>query len=615
MRARPLSPLLRPTPPALRLGIVGAVAFIAAETLVVYPLRGVASDIVALGVIYLVGVLVVSTVWGLALGAATAVASAAAFDFFHIPPALAFAPTRSSDWVALAVFLVVALLVATVAELARARAIEADERRAEAGVAAEIGRRLLSTSDLRSALPDASAHLAQALGLSDAVIELGVVAGDTRRAAIPLRNGASVLGTLLVPADLPAARQQRLRERVVPSLEALMRAARDRQAIGRALEASRDELRMLADEQAALRRVATLVARAVPPDDVFAAAAVEVGQVLAADATRLLRYEADHTAVDVAGRSEAGVDIPGPVGSRYTLDPDHISAKVLRTGRPARIESYDVAPGAMAANLRAHGVRSSVAAPVLVEGRLWGVMVAVWTHDRAVSADTEDRMAQFTALIATAIANASGRAELAASRARLVTAFDEARRRLVRDLHDGAQQRLVHAVITLKLALREFGDATAPGVNLVTEALGHAERANTELRDLAHGILPSALTSGGLRAGIEGLISRVRLPVSVEVSAKRLAPAVEATAYFIVAEALTNTVKHARATRAEVAAVVDDGVLRLEVRDDGVGGAETERSSGLLGLHDRVAALNGNFEVKSPPGGGTVVAATLPIVE
>jgi signal transduction histidine kinase len=615
MRARPLSPLLRPTPPALWLGTVVAPAFIAAETLLVYPLRGVASDIVALGVIYLVGVLVVSTIWGLALGAATAVASAAAFDFFHIPPALAFAPTRSSDWVALAVFLVVALLVATVAELARSRAVEADERRAEAGVAAEIGRRLLRTGDLRSALPDASAHLARTLGLSDAAIELEAVAGDERRAAIPLRDRTAVLGTLLVPADLPTARQQRLRERVVPSLEALMRAARDREATGRALEASRDELRMLADEQAALRRVATLVARAVPPVDVFAAAAVEVGQVLGADATRLLRYEADHTAVDVAGRSEVGLDIPGRVGSRYSLDPDNISARVLRTGRPARIENYDVAPGPMAADLRARGVRSSVGAPVIVEGRLWGAMIAVWTHERAVSADTEDRMAQFTALIATAIANASSRAELAASRARLVTAFDEGRRRLVRDLHDGAQQRLVHTVITLKLALREFGDASGPGVKLVNEALDHAERANTELRDLAHGILPGALTSRGLRAGIEGLVSRVRLPVSVEVSAKRLAPAVEATAYFIVAEALTNTVKHARATRAEVAAVVEDSVLHLEVRDDGVGGAETEGGSGLVGLHDRVAALNGSFEVKSPPGGGTVVAATLPIVE
>jgi signal transduction histidine kinase len=551
----------------------------------------------------------------LALGAATAVASAAAFDFFHIPPALAFAPTRSSDWVALAVFLVVALLVATVAELARSRAVEADERRAEAGVAAEIGRRLLRTGDLRSALPDASAHLARTLGLSDAAIELEAVAGDERRAAIPLRDRTAVLGTLLVPADLPTARQQRLRERVVPPLEALMRAARDREATGRALEASRDELRMLADEQAALRRVATLVARAVPPVDVFAAAAVEVGQVLGADATRLLRYEADHTAVDVAGRSEVGLDIPGRVGSRYSLDPDNISARVLRTGRPARIENYDVAPGPMAADLRARGVRSSVGAPVIVEGRLWGAMIAVWTHERAVSADTEDRMAQFTALIATAIANASSRAELAASRARLVTAFDEGRRRLVRDLHDGAQQRLVHTVITLKLALREFGGASGPGVKLVNEALDHAERANTELRDLAHGILPGALTSRGLRAGIEGLVSRVRLPVSVEVSARRLAPAVEATAYFIVAEALTNTVKHARATRAEVAAVVEDSVLHLEVRDDGVGGAETEGGSGLVGLHDRVAALNGSFEVKSPPGGGTVVAATLPIVE
>jgi signal transduction histidine kinase len=403
---------------------------------------------------------------------------------------------------------------------------------------------------------------------------------------------------------------------VVPSLEALLRAARDREAVGSALEASRDELRMLADEQAALRRVATLVARAVPPTDVFGAAAAEVGRLLGADTTRLLRYEANGTAIDVGGRSRPGLGVASETGTRHKLEErGQIAGMVSRTGRPARMETYEGAPGQVAAIVRREGIRSSVGAPVVVEGRLWGVMVAAWTHDRAVSADTEERMAQFTELIATAIANASSRAELAASRSRIVTAFDEARRRLVRDLHDGAQQRLVHAVITLKLARRALDDTSGRAVELVSEALDQAERANAELRDLAHGILPSALTSGGLRPGVETLVSRVRLPVSVEVSDERLPPGLEAAAYFIVAEALTNTVKHARAGRAAVTAVVDDGLLRLEVRDDGVGGARTEGSSGLLGLRDRAAALNGTLEVNSPPGGGTVVAATLPIVD
>jgi signal transduction histidine kinase len=222
-------------------------------------------------------------------------------------------------------------------------------------------------------------------------------------------------------------------------------------------------------------------------------------------------------------------------------------------------------------------------------------------------------VAQFTELVATAIANAESRSELAASRARVVATADETRRRIERDLHDGAQQRLVHTVITLKLARRALGDADGPAVELVEEALEHAERATAELRELAHGILPAALSRGGLRAGVETLVSRMRMPVSVDVTAERLPPALEATAYFVVAEALTNTAKHARANGAHVSAFVEDGALQVEVRDDGVGGARSDASSGLLGLRDRAAALNGELHVESPPGGGTVVAVTLPV--
>jgi signal transduction histidine kinase len=204
-------------------------------------------------------------------------------------------------------------------------------------------------------------------------------------------------------------------------------------------------------------------------------------------------------------------------------------------------------------------------------------------------------------------------AELKASRARVVAAADETRSRIERDLHDGAQQSLVHAVITMKLARRALAEGNTETPKLVDESLGHAERANSELRELAHGILPAVLRRGGLRAGVEALVSRVALPVSVRVPAERLPPALEATAYFIVAEALTNVVKHARARRAEVSATVGGDQLQLEVRDDGVGGAKVEGSSGLLGLRDRAAALGGTLAVESPPGRGTVIAATLPV--
>jgi signal transduction histidine kinase len=375
--------------------------------------------------------------------------------------------------------------------------------------------------------------------------------------------------------------------------------------------ASDDEVRRLAEEHAALRRVAMLAARALPASELLAAVAAETGRLVGADATRLLRYEADGTATTVGDRREPGVELPA--GTRSTVDCDKSAATVLRTGRPAWMCSGDGARGWIAARFREQGIRCAAGAPIVVEGRLWGVMVAAWKRDEALSADTRERLARFTELVATAIANADGRAQLAASRARVVATADETRRRLERDLHDGAQQRLMHTVITLKLACQALGDADGPAVALVAEALEQAERATAELRDLAHGILPAALRRGGLRAGIETLVSRAPLPLSVDVTAERLSPTLEATAYFIVAEALTNVVKHAHAGSAQVRAFVDRGALRLEVRDDGVGGAHVDGRPGLLGLHDRAAAVNGELTVESPQGGGTVVAATLPI--
>ena len=221
-------------------------------------------------------------------------------------------------------------------------------------------------------------------------------------------------------------------------------------------------------------------------------------------------------------------------------------------------------------------------------------------------------MAQFAELLDTAIANADSRDQLTASRARLLTEADEARRRVVRDLHDGAQQRQVHTIITLKLAQRAFRDKDADAEALVAEALEHAEQGHAELRELAHGILPSALTHGGLQAGVGTLVARLDLPVDVDVAAERLPAAIEASAYFIVAEALTNVVKHAHAKHATITARVEDGTLRVQVRDDGIGGARTD-GTGLLGLADRLAVLDGRLRIESPAGGGTLVAADIPL--
>jgi signal transduction histidine kinase len=356
----------------------------------------------------------------------------------------------------------------------------------------------------------------------------------------------------------------------------------------------------LALEQAALRRVATLVARTVSLSELFETVSREVGLLTGADHARLDRYETDGAVTGVGGWSRDGEQRP-PVG---------IAALVRDRDGPVRLDGL---AGRIAQEARAPGVGSSIGCPIIVEGRAWGVIAASSNGEAPFPADTESQIAEFSELVAIAIVNANRRAELAAAPARALTAADDTRRRLERDLHDGAQQRLVHTVVTLKLARQALGDVHAPALELVDEALEHAERATAELRDLAHGILPAPLNHGGLRAGIETLVSRLRLPLSVDVTTERLPPALEATAYFIVAEALTNAVKHARARSAKISAVVDRGALHLEVRDDGIGGARVEGSSGLLGLHDRAAAVGGELHVESPHGRGTVVAARLPV--
>jgi signal transduction histidine kinase len=374
---------------------------------------------------------------------------------------------------------------------------------------------------------------------------------------------------------------------------------------------SRAGLARLADEQAALRRVATLVAHGVPSQELFAAVGEEVVRLLPVDFAHMGRYEPDGTVTVVASSGSTAESFR--VGVRWNLGGTNLATIVFEKGRSARLDRYTDAFGALGDTGRQLGIRSSVGTPIIVEDRVWGVVTAGSTVAESLPADLESRLENFTELVATAIANAESRAEVTASRARIVAAADESRRRIERDLHDGAQQRLVHAVIALKLALQALSNGEANADELVAEALRHAEQANVELRELAHGILPAALTRGGLRAGIDGLVSRVSLPVSLDVSVERLPAAVEATAYFIVSEALTNVVKHARAAGARVTARVERGELRVEVRDDGVGGARGGEGTGLGGLADRVSALAGRLEVESPPGGGTRVCALLPV--
>jgi PAS domain S-box-containing protein len=375
---------------------------------------------------------------------------------------------------------------------------------------------------------------------------------------------------------------------------------------------SRAEVERLAAEQAALRRVATLIAEGAAPSAVLDAVAAEMERALGADAAMLLRYEPDEEATVVARRVPDLRELAP--GTRVSHVGDNVTAMVRRTGRPTRIANYRRATGPIVDIGRATGrdVGAAVGAPIVLEGRLWGVIIAAWRDERSPPDDAEERIVKFAQLLETAIANADSRDQLMASRERVLSAGDEARRRVVRDLHDGAQQRLVHTIVTLKLAQRALRDEDKNAESLLGEALEQAEQGNRELRELAHGILPAVLTRGGLRAGVAAVVARLDLPVQVDVPGDRLPAETEASAYFIVAEALTNVVKHSHAVRAEVTASLQDGMLRIEVRDNGAGGADPD-GHGLMGIRDRITTLGGRLEIQSPTGGGTLVAATLPL--
>jgi signal transduction histidine kinase len=375
----------------------------------------------------------------------------------------------------------------------------------------------------------------------------------------------------------------------------------------------REALARLAEQHAALRRVATLVAKGVGAPELFEAITREAGQLLGAAAMHMGRFDAD-AAICVAGWSPNGEHLPP--GTRVELDGGNVASRVHRTGRPARVDGVAGEPESEAERLRrGMGVSSSVAVPVAVQGRLWGLMIASSRRESPLPGDAEARLLGFTELAETAIANSEARSQLAASRARLVAAADAERRRVVSELRDGAQQRLELAIAALERARDELGtDDDAGTRELVRESLVQARRTKAELRELTHGILPDVLLQGGLRAAAEALASRMGVPVALDVAAGRHPAPVEATAYFVIAEALTNVAKHSGAEHATVEVAVDADVLRVRVRDDGAGGASAY-GSGLVGLRDRLAAHDGSLDVDSRGGAGTTVTARIPLRE
>jgi signal transduction histidine kinase len=477
--------------------------FIVVESVVVLLLKQVAPGS-AFGVVYLVGVLVVSTVWGFGLAATTSVSSAVTFDYFRNGPA-DFTLTRLENWSVISIFVVVALVANALARLARTRAVEAEH--------------------------------------------------------------------------------------------------------------SRDELRVLADLQASLRRVATLVARGIDPPEVFSAVTDELARCLGMHHATLFRFEPDSTGLLLAAHHEP-VWMKVRVGERFSLEGESVAATVLRTGRPARMDSHehDKAPGPAAEYFRGLGMRSGVGVPIMVDGRVWGAAIVGSSEPDPLPSDTESRVADFADLVTTAIANAETHAQLTASRARIVAAGDEARRRFERDLHDGAQQRLV----SMGLKLRSAEASVPPDLGSVREQLAEIVDGLTgvfhDLQEISRGIHPAILSRGGLGPALRTLARRSSVPVELRLDVdQRLPDSVEVAAYYIVAESLTNAAKHAQASEVRVTVDTDGPNVRLSIRDDGIGGANSGRGSGLIGLRDRAEALGGHLQISSPTGSGTSLQATIPL--
>jgi GAF domain-containing protein len=376
---------------------------------------------------------------------------------------------------------------------------------------------------------------------------------------------------------------------------------------------ARVELRGFAEEQAALHRVATLVARGAPPEEVFGGVAEEVGRLLGTDSAVMSRYDPDGAATIVGVWARSDTARIGPVGRRVKFGGRNMHTLVSQTGRPGRIDDYADASGDAADAARDWGLRSSVGVPISVEDRLWGVIGVASTREEPLPADTEGRLAAFTELIVTALVNAEAQAAVNASRARIVAAADRARRRIERDLHDGAQQRLVSLALHLREAQEaapeagELAGRLAGAVTEVTEVL-------EELREIARGIHPAILTEGGLPPALRALARRSAVPVSLDINvAERLPEPVEIAAYYAISEALTNTAKHAHASAAQVEVAARDADLRICIRDDGRGGADFAGGSGLAGIKDRMEALGGRIWLHSPPGAGTAVQIVMPL--
>lgn len=637
--------------------LLASAAMVAAVTGVIALLK---SHVPALSllVLYLLAVLPVAILWGARLAAVISVVSITVFALLLSPDASVLI-ADSRNVVVLGVFLVTSVVVSELASRSRRSAVESARLTKEQSalrrvatlvaqsvppaevfeaVTREVG--LLCSADLaRMERYDADGTVTGVAAWSRGVGQLAVgtqfdlggasVARDVRRTGGPVRldGFAGASGSIALEAHAlgirasvgcPVVVAGRLwgviaasRKSDIPfPANTELQIARFTELVATAVEnaESQGELRRMADEQAALRRVATLVAGGVRSDLVFAAVVQELSQLTGADITGIFRFESDGSATMMGSRGLSSPDMR--VGARLVLATPSAIASVQATGKSAR---YDVDAEQLPEAVGDWGVRSAVASPIIVEGRCWGG-ISVASRQTPFAAATEARVVEFTEIAATAIANAESRAQLVASRGRVVAAGDEMRRRLERDLHDGAQQRLVSLALELRLAQTtvppeqpELGAGLGQAAEVLNEVLG-------ELREISRGLHPAILAEGGLGPALRTLARRSAVPVELKVETESRYPTpVEVATYYVVSEALTNTSKYAEASVVEVSLEERADTLRLRIRDDGIGGADPQRGSGLVGLRDRVEALNGSIDVTSPVGHGTQIEVSLPI--
>ncbi|WP_406055631.1 GAF domain-containing protein [Kribbella sp. NBC_00889] len=641
-------------------GLLASVALVAVVTGVVALLRPYV-PVLSLLVLYLLAVLPMAVVWGARLAAVTSVLSVVAFAFL-LPPEGSVWLADSRNLVVLGVFLVTSFVVSELAARSRRAAVESvrltEEQSALRRVATlvaesespaavfeavtrEVG--LLCGADLaRMERYEADGTVTGVAAWTRVPARLTVgtrieldglsVASEVRQTGRPVRLDSFVGATGAIAEEAQAlgirssvgcpilvagevwgviAASTKSDEPFAANTESQIASFTELVATAIENAEARAELRRMADEQAALRRVATLVARGAERRLVFATVAEELGRLTGADLTAIFRFEADGTATLMGSRGLLEDTIR--VGERRTLESRSAIGTVQATGESARYDLDDEMRGRLPEFVQEWDVRSAVASPIVVEGLCWGgITIASRGHPFHPAA--EQRMVEFTEIVATAIANAESRAQLTASRARVVAAGDEMRRRLERDLHDGAQQRLVSLALELRVA-QSGVPAYLPRLRTDIGQTAHdLTEVVDELRELARGIHPAVLVESGLGPALRTLIRRSTVPVDLAVETQsRYPPPLEVATYYVVSEALTNMAKHAGASHAEVSLEERDDALRLSVRDDGAGGAEPRGGSGLVGLQDRVESLGGSILVISPVGHGTAIHVSLPL--